>query len=377
MKITVVMGFFLPVPAAAGGATEKSWEGLARAFAAQGHEVTVISRQWPGWPTRETVAGVCHLRLRGHAHTQKLIANLWWDFIWSWRVWFSLPAADVTIVNCVALPVWLGWLRRRSGSLVVMPGRMPKGQYRLYRRVDRVLVGSSSLADAVAAENPGLAAATRVLGCPIDHTALAAGAGVRGAVLTIGFVGRIHREKGIDLLVASLRLLAARSDLPPWRVFLCGPVDVARGGSGESYAAEVRETINVFLPSNRFELRSPVFEAKALSDVYREIDVFCYPSLAARGETFGVAVAEAMAAGAVPVVSKLPCFTDFVEPGVSGETFDHSAKDAPAQLAAALGRLLSDHARRHQMAQAAREAVRRYDFPHFAATLLADFSTLK
>ena len=32
MKITIVMGFFLPMPPAAGGATEKSWHSLAEEF---------------------------------------------------------------------------------------------------------------------------------------------------------------------------------------------------------------------------------------------------------------------------------------------------------------------------------------------------------
>ena len=48
MKLTIVMGFFLPVPPVQGGATEKSWDRLATLLAERGHEVTVISRRWPG-----------------------------------------------------------------------------------------------------------------------------------------------------------------------------------------------------------------------------------------------------------------------------------------------------------------------------------------
>ena len=48
MKINIATGFFLPVPPAAGGATEKIWHRLAQVFAAAGHEVTFISRTWPG-----------------------------------------------------------------------------------------------------------------------------------------------------------------------------------------------------------------------------------------------------------------------------------------------------------------------------------------
>ncbi|MBS0630877.1 MAG: glycosyltransferase family 4 protein [Verrucomicrobia bacterium] len=379
MHITIVMGFFLPLPPVAGGATEKSWHGLAREFAARGHAVTVISRRWPGWADRETIDGVTHLRLPGYAHTASLARNLLRDFIWSWRVWFALPPADLTIVNCVALPVWLGWFRRHAGLLAVMTGRVPKGQYRLYRRLDRVLAVSSAVRADLLAENPRFASVTKVSGYPIPWRALHQSRPVPapGAPVTFGFVGRINREKGLGLLVSAFALLAQDVGLPPWRVLFCGPVDIARGGSGPDFVAELQATLAAALPADTFEFRPPVFDDAALGAVYREIDVFCYPSLAARGETFGVAVAEAMAAGAVPVVSRLPCFTDFVRDGANGLVFAHEAPDAAARLVAALRRLLLDPSLRSALARNAETDTRVYDFPEFAARLLADFSSLQ
>jgi len=373
------MGFFLPMPPAAGGATEKSWQQLAVEFARRGHEITIVSRRWRGWPDRETREGVRYLRRRGYNHTARLARNLWLDFWWSLRVWPILPRADVTVVNCVALPAWLGWLRGRSGRLVVMPGRMPKGQYRLYRRLDCVLAVSSPVRMAVLAENPRLAPITKILGYPIGWSALALPrpAPVAGAPITIGFVGRLHREKGLDLLASALGLLARQPGLPPWRAILCGPQDVERGGSGEAYARDLNSSLAAVLPEGAFELRPPVFADDRLAEVYRSIDVFCYPSLAERGETFGVAVAEAMAAGAVPVVSQLACFGDFIHPGENGETFDHAAPDAAPRLAATLARLLGDPVRRARLAGAARASVQVYDYPVFAERLLREFSTLK
>ncbi|HWA07877.1 MAG TPA: glycosyltransferase family 4 protein [Opitutaceae bacterium] len=379
MKITVVMGFFLPMPPVAGGATEKSWHRLALEFVREGHEVTIVSRRWRGWPDRETRDGVKYLRLRGANHTSRLARNLWLDFWWSVRVWFSLPPSDVTVINSVALPVALGWMRGRAGRLVVMTGRMPKGQYRFYRRLDRVLAVSSPVRAAILAENPACAPVSRVCGYPIDWTTLSRPRPppAPGAPVTIGFVGRIHREKGLDLFAAALGELARKSGLPRWRVVLCGPQEVAQGGSGEAYGRDLGRALAAVLPADAFELRPPVFAADKLAELYRSIDVFCYPSLADRGETFGVAVAEAMAAGAVPVVSRLACFSDFVRAGENGESFDHKAADAPRQLANALASLLGDSVRRAQLAAAAQASVRPYDFPVFAARLLEDFSTLK
>jgi len=377
MKITIAMGFFLPMPPDAGGATEKSWHRLALEFVRRGHEVTIISRRWAGWPNTETRDGVRHVRLPGYDHSSRLSRNLWRDFVWSLRVKRVLPPADVTVVNGVTLPIWLGWQRGPAGKLVLMPGRMPKGQFRFYRRVDRVIVVSAPVQASLLAENPRFASVTRIYGYPIDWTALAAPrTAAAGAPVKIGFIGRIHREKGLDLLVKSALLLANRSGLPPWSLLLCGPRDVAQGGSGEIYASSLERQLAAALPRDRFALRAPVFAAESLVRLYREIDLFCYPSLAARGETFGVAVAEAMAAGAVPVVSQLACFSDLVHAGDNGEVFDHTATDAPDRLANTLGQLIAEASRRARLAARARASVQQYDFPLYAERLLADFSRL-
>jgi hypothetical protein len=57
--------------------------------------------------------------------------------------------------------------------------------------------------------------------------------------------------------------------------------------------------------------------------------------------------------------------------------FDHTAPDAATALASLLGGLLADPARRSRLARAAQADARAYDYPAFAARLLADFSTLK
>ena len=79
LRVTIATGFFLPVPAAGGGATEKIWHGLAGIFASAGHSVTFVSRTWPGQASRETVDGVHHIRVPGFDHTRFLPVNLLLD----------------------------------------------------------------------------------------------------------------------------------------------------------------------------------------------------------------------------------------------------------------------------------------------------------
>jgi glycosyltransferase involved in cell wall biosynthesis len=375
VKISIITGFFLPVPPVRGGATEKIWHRLAQQFAAAGHEVTFISRTWPEFPAEETLAGVRHIRRRGFDHTRRLALNLLLDFIWGLRVTRALPPGEVVICNTIALPVWLGRLKPAAGRVVAVVARMPKGQARFYGGVDLLLSLSAAVTAKLVAENPALAPRIARFPFPIDwqlHAAAAAKA-VAPAPLTIGYVGRLHPEKGIRLLLAAAAQLAARTELPPWRLELVGPVAVAAGGGGEAWLDALRAEFAPRL-GTRLVFRGPEFDPAALARRYGAMDIFCYPSLAETGETFGVAVAEAMAAGCAPVVSGLACFNELVAPGQTGLVFDHAAAGAEGELAAALARLLGDAPLRRDLAARAQAHARQFDYAESARTVLADLT---
>jgi len=237
------MGFFLPVPPLAGGATEKIWFRLAQLMAEGGHDITLVSRRWPGLPERETIGRLTHLRVPGMNHTSRLAANLVLDFFWGLRVLRQLPPADITVCNTVALPAYLRRLRPSAGRVAAVLGRMPKGQTRVYGGVDLILATSEAVADRVRVENHRVAARTHVFPNPIDWSRHAAAATARlprpaDAVLTIGYVGRIHPEKGLGLLLAACAHLAEnRPELPSWRIELVGPWTIPQGGGGDAYHA--------------------------------------------------------------------------------------------------------------------------------------------
>ena len=373
MKITIVTGFFLPVPPVLGGATEKIWHRLAPEFVAAGHEVTFVSRAWPNFPAREVVGGVTHLRLRGADHTRFLALNLWHDFWWGVRVARAVPPADVIICNSPTLPAWLARLRPAAGRVVAVVARMPKGQGRAYGSVALVLALSEAVAVSLRAENPGLASRIAAFPFPIDWQlhAQAAAKAAPPAPITISYIGRVHPEKGVRLLLAAAARLAAHSDLPAWRLELTGPVSVPAGGGGEAYRDALIAEFGSVL-GTRLVFNPPEFDADKLARRYGVADIFCYPSLADRGETFGVAVAEAMAAGAAPVVSNLACFRELVRDDESGRVFEQTARDADLRLADALARLICDADFRHAIASRAQAHVRRFDFAECARTVLAD-----
>ncbi len=382
MKITIVGGFFLPIPALAGGAHEKTWTKLSEVFAREEHEVTVVSRTWQSLPQSEVSGNIRHFRIRGYDHSTNIGWNLLKDFRWSLRLTRRLPTADIVVVNPVSMPIWLRRVRPQSGRLVIMTGRVPKGQYRFYHDVALALAASSSILAKVALENPQIGSVGQVYGYPIDY------AGLSGARLLrktpaqpsrceLGFIGRIHREKGIEQLVEALRMLEAKPDLPPWRFTFCGPTEVSAGGSGAAFLKSQVSRLSEVLPADRFRILPPCFNEKDLAQVYADLDVFVLPSLAERGETFGVAAVEAMAAGCAVITSSLSCFSDYLQPDHNGLAYNHRADDAPRLLAEAMAKLISDQRLRCDLSTRGQQTARSYDFEAYGQRLLVDFTRIQ
>jgi glycosyltransferase involved in cell wall biosynthesis len=104
--------------------------------------------------------------------------------------------------------------------------------------------------------------------------------------------------------------------------------------------------------------------------------VFCYPSRAERGEGLSIAPLEAMAAGAVPVLSRLACYRDLLVDGRNGLTFDHTAAQPAHALAACLAQLLGRADLRRRLGTQAQEDARPHDFAATSACLLREFARL-
>jgi glycosyltransferase involved in cell wall biosynthesis len=372
LKITIVTGFFLPVPAIRGGATEKIWLGLAETFAASGHSVTFVSRRWPGVPDDEVRDGITHRRVAGFDHSRYLALNLLLDFFWGLRVSRKLPPADATICNTVAMPVWLKFMRPSAGAVCVMIGRRPKGQVPLYRAVDRIYVPSSSVAAEI--RSASASRRTRVTGYPIDWSTHALASRQTANPVTIGYVGRLHPEKGIAVFLAAIKRLAVE-DLPEWRVKIVGPSSVAEGGGGEDWVDSLKRDTAIFA-GDRVEWLGPEFDPGRLASVYGGMDIFCYPSLADRGETFGVAVAEAMASRCAVVVSALDCFGDLVSDGDTGLVFNHGDSAPEKPLSECLARLISDGDFRRGVAARGQERAKLFDYPEVSRHILDDLAFL-
>ncbi len=180
----------------------------------------------------------------------------------------------------------------------------------------------------------------------------------RGSNGTIGFIGRIDEpRKGLATLLEGFTLLLRQR--PGVRLLVAGRGDVEEV-SGQ-VPTEVLESVS-FL--------GQVSEADKAA-LLATVDVYVAPNLG--GESFGIILVEAMAAGAPVVASDLEAFRAVLDHGALGRTFP--VGDAPA-LAATLAELLADPAERARLAAAARIQVRRYDWSVVADDLLAVYETV-
>jgi phosphatidyl-myo-inositol alpha-mannosyltransferase len=174
---------------------------------------------------------------------------------------------------------------------------------------------------------------------------------------TVLFLGRFdERRKGMDVLLRALPALAQR--FPDVQVLIVG-----RGDDDE-----LCEEAGPLADNLRF-LGQIDDEEKA--SALRSADVYCAPNTG--GESFGIVLVEAMAAGTAVVASDLDAFRRVLSDGEAGRLVPVDDGEA---LAAALIDVLGDDALRAQYVKAATEAVGRYDWSVVARQIMRVYETV-
>ena len=174
---------------------------------------------------------------------------------------------------------------------------------------------------------------------------------------TVLFLGRYDEpRKGMATLLAAMPKVVER--FPDLQLLIVG-----RGDEDE-----LRSQASGFV--DHLRLLGQLDDA-GKSAAMRSADVYCAPNTG--GESFGIVLVEAMAAGTAVVASDLDAFRRVLQDGEAGRLVPIEDGDA---LAEALIAVLADDALREGYVVAGGEAVRRYDWSVVASQIMRVYETV-
>ncbi|MBV1850343.1 glycosyltransferase family 4 protein [Catellatospora tritici] len=207
--------------------------------------------------------------------------------------------------------------------------------------------------DGGAVEIPnGVAVAQFAGATPLDGWPGECGPGHGG---TVGFLGRFtESRKGFGVLAKALEELMPRR--PGLRLLLAGPGDLA-----DLDLPDVIKQRTTFLGKV-----SEQDKARML----RSVDLYIAPNTG--GESFGMILTEAMAAGAPVVATDLDAFRRVLDGGRAGALFPNGDSAALAETICAL---LDDEPRRQALVDHATRVISAYDWPVVAERVLEVYNS--
>ena len=165
---------------------------------------------------------------------------------------------------------------------------------------------------------------------------------------SIGFVGRFDEpRKGLDILIKAIPEIVKAN--PNLRIIVAGP------GESEDVLKGVEQSIR-----NRFVFLGRVSDADK-ARLLKSVDLYVAPNTG--GESFGIILAEAMAAGTAVAASDLPAFRAVLNDGKAGAMFiNEDAKD----LARVANNLLLNKDLKVALGNSGQEWSKRYDWESVA-----------
>lgn len=334
-SINIITSPFGCIPPYAIGAVEKLWKSCGDYYLAQGIDVCFLSKRPDGVKEKSPSC----MYIKGYGRTGSWIKDFFLDFVYSFRALWKMPKCDAVVLNTAWSPILLPLFKWKYKVSLYNVARFPKRQFAFYKSVDVLSCVSSTVYNCLLKQTPKSKSQACVISNFIDtkvyhpyrlHTL------PENPVIL--YTGRVHREKGIELIVKAINQIRQKHDVT---LKVIGAWDTPRGGSGQGYKNELDALANGW----KIEWVEPIYNPQELAEAMDLCDIYCYPSLADYGETFGVAPLEAMGLGIPTIVSGLDCFKDFVTDKVSGLIFDHRAGNAVEQLVACLNYIMEskDH----------------------------------
>lgn len=370
MKITIITSPFGHIPPYGYGAVERIWFNVAEEMALDGHQVAFISKKKGEINTEVKDSGVSIKYLSGYSWTGSQKKDIILDFIYSFRALFMLTKTDILILNTFWSPLLCFLFKHKYKKTMYNIARFPKGQFRFFKHIDRLSCVSTSVYNELIKQTPSVKNIAKVISNPVNTKVFTLTKQMDSDNFRIVYTGRVHPEKGLLILVEACSSLFEK--YPNIELAIVGPRSISNGGGGDSYIEEL----------NRRASKCPIIWIDPISDPHllkNEIakgSIFCYPSIASKGETFGVSPLEAMAAGRATVVSNLACFKDFVIDHENGLIFNPFKGNPVKELYDKIELLINNSELRNKLAINGAKTALNFSNKKIADKYILDFSEL-
>jgi phosphatidylinositol alpha-mannosyltransferase len=170
---------------------------------------------------------------------------------------------------------------------------------------------------------------------------------------TLGFIGRFDEpRKGLAVLLAAIPKIAHK--VPNLRILVAGPGNAS--DFEKLVAPELRERITFLGRISEIEK----------AQFFKSVSLYIAPNTG--GESFGIILAEAMAAKTPIVASDLPAFTKLLDNGSAGALFASENSD---DLADTIIKLLDNQEMREKIAIAGYEKAKSFDWDSVGDQILS------
>jgi phosphatidylinositol alpha-mannosyltransferase len=169
---------------------------------------------------------------------------------------------------------------------------------------------------------------------------------------TIGFIGRFDEpRKGLKVLLDALPTIV--KTIPDVRIMIAGP------GEGLEIVKEVPPNLR-----NKLTFLGRISEDDK-AKLLKSVALYVAPNTG--GESFGIILTEAMAAGTTVVASDIPAFSNVLSGGQYGALFSN---ENSLHLAGVITDLLSNPQRRTALGEMGKTAANRYDWSEVAEQIM-------
>ena len=356
------------------GGTERQAQKLSAKLIELGMSIQVVTGWWKsGTARRETIEtvpvfrnftaweffGIKGLRkFSGHLY----IASLYY-YLWKHRHEYDL--IHVHLLNYHAFPAVLA-AHHFGKKIIIKIANSGQGSDIRKMQANHMIPGEKQMlptalqADCMVAINSTIIDELQAAGVPEERIVVIPNGVETGGIpektdyrlnrtITVIFVGRLHPQKGLDILLSAFKEASSQRPHLVWRLWILG--------EGSLYAELTAEV-------KRLELDEMVKfhgQVDSVSAYLAKADIFVLPS---RSEGMSNALLEAMTHGLPSIATNISGNTDLIQDGKNGLLVE---PDDPKDLTEKLIRLADNDQLREHVGRAARRTIEvTYDIEHVA-----------